>query len=289
MRVVVTGSGGRVGRAIYVRLAREHDVVGLDRLPASEAVRYVGDLCDRALLAAAFRGADAVVHAAALHAPHVGVVADAEFERVNVDGTASVIAAAREAGVRRIVFTSSTAVYGRAAEVAGEARWIDEDVEPMPVTIYHRTKLAAERLLQTAAERDGIDVRVLRMSRCFPEPARLMAVYRLYRGVDARDVAEAHALALTDRGARFGAFVVSGATPFARADLAALHHDAPAILARKAPDLVAAYAARGWPLPRSIDRVYSSARAIGALGWRPRHGFADVLALLDLGLGEVLP
>lgn len=289
MRVVVTGSGGRIGRAIYVRLARDHEVIGLDRLPMSEAVRYVGDICDRALLATAFAGADAVIHVAALHAPHVGVVVDAEFERINVGGTASVIAAAREARIRRIVFTSSTAVYGHAATIAGQARWIDEGAEPMPLTIYHRTKLAAEGLLRAAADEAGMDVRILRMSRCFPEPARLMAAYRLHRGVDARDVAEAHALALTDRGPRLGTFIISGATPFVRADVVALHTHAPAVLARRAPDLVAAYASRGWPLPQSIDRVYSCARAMGELGWRPRHGFAEVLAMLDMGLGEVLP
>jgi nucleoside-diphosphate-sugar epimerase len=181
MRVVVTGSGGRVGRAVVLRLAREHDVIGIDWLPASTATQHVGDICDRRLLVSAFAGAQAVVHVAALHAPHVGVAADAEFERVNVTGTQAVIDAAREAGLLRIVFTSTTALYGREG-------WIDEDTQPRPRTIYHRTKLEAEERLRAAASA-GLQIRILRMSRCFPEPIDLMAAYRLHRGVDARDVA----------------------------------------------------------------------------------------------------
>src|SRR5262245_37449880 len=119
-RVVVTGSGGRVGRAIVRRLAGEHVVIGVDRWPASTAVHHVGDVADRRVLDAACAGADAVIHVAALHAPHVGNVADREFERVNVGGTEAVIAAARDAGIARIVFTSTTALYGRTG-------WIDED------------------------------------------------------------------------------------------------------------------------------------------------------------------
>ena len=102
----------------------------------------------------------------------------------------------RAAGVRRFVFTSTTALYGAASKPRNSAGWVDEDLEPRPETIYHRTKVAAEALLEEAARRGRLAVTVLRMSRCFPEPAPVMAAYRLHRGVDARDVADAHALAL---------------------------------------------------------------------------------------------
>lgn len=160
MRVVVTGSAGRVGRAIVVRLAREHEVIGIDRLPASTAVQHVGDIVDRRVLASAFAGAQAVVHVAALHAPHVGTVPDAEFERVNVEGTAAVIAAARSAGIRRIVFTSTTALYGRANAARGRATWIDEDVEPSPLTIYLRRTPRCSHRCRFAAELGGVDAGV---------------------------------------------------------------------------------------------------------------------------------
>jgi UDP-glucose 4-epimerase len=288
VRVVVTGSGGRIGRAIVRRLAPEHEVVGIDRFPASSAVQHVGDVRDPRILDAAFDGAQAVIHVAALHAPQVGIVPDAAFERVNVEGTEAVISAARRAGVRRIVFTSTTALYGRAVGSTGSATWIDEDVRPGPVTIYHRTKLAAEELLREAAH-DGLEVRILRMSRCFPEPADVMAVYRLHRGIDARDVAAAHVAALVHAGGPHHAWIISGATPFRRSDVPGLATEAPAILRLRAPELVAEYEARGWLLPETIDRVYDPARAMQELAWKPRHGFAEVLAMLDQEHAEVLP
>ena len=288
MKIVVTGASGRVGRAIWVLLARTHDVVGIDRAPSSTA-DVVGDLGDDALLRRAFVGADAIVHTAALHAPHVGVVPDAEFERVNVDGTRRVLDAAVALRVPRIVFTSSTAVYGHAATPASRAGWVDETLEPAPVTIYHRTKLAAETLLRDAALAGGPVVRILRMSRCFPEPAPVMAAYRLHRGVDARDVAHAHALALTHAGAAHATYVISGATPFVHDDVDALAVDAPSVLRRRAPDLVEEFDLRDWPLPRSIDRVYDAGLAARELGWRSRHGVDDVLDAYDAGSPEVLP
>jgi general nucleoside transport system ATP-binding protein len=71
---------------LVVRLARQHQVLGLDRVPSSTA-HWVGDLGDAALLRRALQGVDAVVHTAALHAPQVGLVPDAEFQRINVDAT----------------------------------------------------------------------------------------------------------------------------------------------------------------------------------------------------------
>lgn len=288
MKIVVTGTSGRIGRAIHVRLSREHDVIGIDRAPSSTA-DVVGDLGDDALLRRAFAGAAAIVHTAALHAPHVGLVADAEFERVNVDGTRRVLDAAVAANVPRIVFTSSTAVFGDAATPHDRAGWVDETLVPQPVTIYHRTKLAAEALLRDAAEAGGPVVRILRMSRCFPEPAPLMATYRLHRGVDARDVADAHALALVDAGARHATYVISGATPFRCEDAEALLRAAPSVLRARCPELVEEFELRDWSLPASIDRVYDASLAVRELGWRPHYGFDEPLAMFDAGWPEVLP
>lgn len=281
MRVVITGSSGRVGRAIYVQLARDHDVLGLDRAPSSTADR-VGDITDERWLEQALAGADAVVHVAALHAPQVGHVPEAEFERINVGGTKAVLEAASRRGVPHIVFTSTTALYGTGG-------WVTEQTQPRPRTVYHRTKLAAERLLAEAAAAGGPAVTVLRMSRCFPEPAPVMAVFRLHRGVDARDVAAAHVLALARPRPGHRVLVISGATPFDPGDIAELECDAPAVLRRCAPALVAAFEQRGWSLPASIDRVYSPALAQAELGWQPRHGFDEVLRQLDAQSPEVLP
>ena len=89
-------------------------------------------------------------------------------------------------------------------------------------------------------------------------------------------------------GPGFRRYVISGATPFLPEDATRLSEDAPAVLAQRAPALAAAFAARGWQLPRTVDRVYDSRRAQAELGWRPRYGFEEVLAELDRGSPEVL-
>jgi UDP-glucose 4-epimerase len=288
MNILITGTAGRVGRAIHVRLSPFHTVFGIDKSPAS-TVDIVGDIRNEAILSEACKGVDAIIHTAALHAPHVGIVPDAEFERVNVEATQSLINTALLSGVPRIVFTSTTALYGSASRLQNKAAWIDETTEPQPMSIYHRTKLAAEALFHAASEERGVTTRIIRMSRCFPEAAPEMAWYRLSRGVDARDVAEAHALALVNDGAKAQTYIVSGATPFLPEDAEELFVNAHGVLSRRAPELVRAFADRGWALPTTIDRVYDSAKAQRELGWKPRYGYKDVVFLLDQGLSEVLP
>ena len=84
-------------------------------------------------------------------------------------------------------------------------------------------------------------------------------------------------------------YVVSGATPFLPEDAAELAIAAPAVIQRRAPQLVAAFAARGWELPARIDRVYVPTLAMRELGWTPRHGFEEVLRQFDDESAEVLP
>jgi UDP-glucose 4-epimerase len=288
MKVLLTGASGRVGRAVAVRLRREHHVIGFDQVPSS-TTDVVASLADESALRAALRGAQAVIHTAGLHAPHVGHHPDSVFEDINVQGTMTLLRLALEAGVGRFVYTSTTALYGAASNQAGPAAWITEETVPQPLTIYHRTKLAAEHALLSVAQRSPVAVTVLRMSRCFPEPAPVMAAYRLHRGVDVRDVAEAHALAMVGSAPGFRKCVISGPTPFTAQDMAELWSDAPAVFARRAPDIVAAFARRGWTLPRSVDRVYASSRAAAELNWHPRFGFDEVLAEFDRGSSEVLP
>jgi nucleoside-diphosphate-sugar epimerase len=205
---------------------------------------------------------------------------------VNVEATRQLAEIARARGVRRLIFTSTTALYGNAI-VPGSCAWINEDVCPEPRTVYHHTKLAAECILEKLSC-PSFQVRVIRMSRCFPEPAPLMAAYRLHRGVDARDVADTHRLAIIHSGPAFRCFLVSARTPFRAEDCALLAENAPAVINVKAPELASAFAARSWGLPTRIDRIYDSTRAQHELGWKPRFGFEEILADLDRGSSEVL-
>ena len=274
MRILVTGAAGLIGSAVAARLAREHEVVGLDLVPG-EQVQLVADCLDVAEWRHRAGAADAIVHTAALHAPHVGKRSDADFRRVNVEATAKLLDFALDAGASRFVLTSTTSLYGHALEGEGRAVWVDEQLEPRPRDTYDETKLEAEQLLASAG--GAMTVTSLRMSRCFPETAVEMAWYRLYRGVDRRDVAEAHALALSRQGTP-KIYIVSAATPFEREDCDQLFRDAPVVIEKRCPGLIARMAARGWQPPQSIDRVYSATLARDELGVVPRHGIESCLA-----------
>jgi nucleoside-diphosphate-sugar epimerase len=243
-------------------------VVGLDLRPGPH-VHAIADCNDVSDWGPVIGVIDAVVHTAALHAPHVGSFSDAEFRRVNVDATKRLLEHALTVGASHFVLTSTTSLYGHALEAERQAAWINEGVEPEPRDIYDVTKLEAERAVESACS--SLVVTSLRMSRCFPEPAEAMAWYRLYRSVDRRDVAEAHALALKRTGPP-ACFVVSAATPFEHEDAGELLTDAPAVISRRCPGVIERMAAKGWSAPHSIGRVYDCRLAIDQLGYSPRYG-----------------
>ncbi|MFC5064525.1 NAD-dependent epimerase/dehydratase family protein [Actinomycetospora atypica] len=300
-RWLVTGSSGHLGEAL-VRVLRERGgtVAGLDVAP-SPTTDHVASVTDRAALADATAGVDHVLHTATLHKPHVGTHSRQAFVDVNVTGTLAVLDAARDAGVRSVVVTSSTSAFGRALTPApGEpAAWITEDVAHRIRNVYGATKTAAEDLAELAAA-DGLPVVVLRTSRFFPEPddrdeararyddANLKAVEYLYRRVAIDDVVDAHLLAAARAPALgFARFVVSATTPFVEADREELGRDAPAVVARLFPELSRRFAERGWMVPPALDRVYVNTRARTELGWSPRWDF-PAAAGLALAEGHVL-
>lgn len=268
----MTGSSGRVGAAVAVALtAAGWSVRGVDRAPGGRT-SVIGDLRDPRVRRAALRESQVVVHAAALHAPHVGRVDDREFHAVNVGATEALLEEAERTGVQRVVYISSTSVYGHALIPTDRAVWVDEGLEPRPRDIYDETKLAAERLVASAASSSA----VLRIARCFPEPLPLLASHLLHRAVGLTDVAAATAR-VAEQDAATGTFNIAGPYPFTRADCPALHHDAATVIAERLPDVAAAFHARNWPLPRTLDRVYDSGAAAAAFGYRPVHGIQQML------------
>jgi nucleoside-diphosphate-sugar epimerase len=273
VRVLVTGSSGRIGGAVAARLALRHAVTGVDLVPGALTTE-IADVADTGRIAALLPGVDAVVHTASLHVPDLARRSAADFRAVNVAATGRLLEAAGAAGVARFVYTSTTSLYGDAMlPEAGEAVWVTESLPPRPRDVYDETKLAAEEACRAAA-RAGLACVALRMSRCFPEDPRLVAAYRLHRGVDAEDVAQAHELALAAPAAGFGVFNVSAPTPFLRGDCRRLFEDAAAVVRERLPWAAEEFARRGWQLPPSIDRVYVVERAIEALGYRPQQDLA---------------
>lgn len=295
MKVLVTGSSGHLGEAL-MRSLDDHEVRGLDVLP-SPFTHHVASIGDRAAVREAMRGADVVVHTATLHKPHVATHDKEAFVEVNVRGTLILLEEALAAGAA-FVFTSTTSTFGRAlAPPPGEpAAWITEDVTPIPKNIYGVTKVAAESLCELFHRSHGLPVIILKTSRFFPEEDDDAGVARayhpdnakvnelLYRRADIADMVLAHRCAMAKaRALGFGRYIVSAPTPFGPQDLAALRTDAPAVVRRVAPDFDAEYTKRGWSMFPSIDRVYSSRRAMEELGWRPRWDFAHALACLRAG------
>ena len=271
--------------------------VGLDVLP-SPWTTIVGSVADRAVVRRAVAGADAVLHAATLHKPHVASHARQNFVDTNITGTLNLLEEAVAAGVGRFVFTSSTTTFGRALTppAGAPAAWITEDVVPVPKNVYGATKVAAEDLCELVHRDHGLPCVVLRTSRFFPESDDRDAVRAaygdlnlkvnelLYRRVDLEDVVSAHRLAL-DRAPEIGfaRLIVSATTPFTRADLGELGADAPAVVRRRCPAFAAVYAARGWRMFPALDRVYVNDRARALLGWAPRYDFGTALAALAAG------
>ncbi|MEU4626313.1 NAD(P)-dependent oxidoreductase [Actinoplanes sp. NPDC023801] len=270
----VTGTSGRVGATIAAALHADGLFIrGVDRAPG-RWTSLLGDLRDPVVRRAALRQSDLLVHAAALHAPHVGRVDPREFRAVNVDATEALLEEADRVGVRQIAYISSTSVHGHALIPAKQAVWVDEALEPRPRDIYDETKLAAERLVSSAAT----PAVTLRIARCFPKPLPVLATHLLHRAVALDDVATA-AVRIAEQHAITGTFNIAGPYPFTRADCSALHHDAAGLIAARLPEVASAFRERNWPLPRTLDRVYDSHAAAEAFGYSPIHGIHQLLRL----------
>ncbi|MEJ2535366.1 MAG: NAD-dependent epimerase/dehydratase family protein [Gammaproteobacteria bacterium] len=157
LRILVTGGGGFIGNWVC-RLLRERgdEAVGFQRHD-SELLRrlgieqYRGDLLDAEAVVAAARGCHAVIHTAG-KAGAWG--AEADYQAVNVSGTEHVLAACRQAGVQRLVFTSSPSVVHGGGDIEGG----DESL-PYPdhfAAPYPRTKALAEQRVMAANGTDGL-------------------------------------------------------------------------------------------------------------------------------------
>jgi UDP-glucose 4-epimerase len=170
---VVTGGAGFIGSNIVTRLVAEgQDVRVVDDLSTghrenlaavAEDVRFFeGSVCDSDLLATAFDGADYVLHQAALASVPRSVEDPVGTGRVNVEGTLRVFLAARDAGVKRVVFASSSSVYGDVPTLPKR-----EDMAPQPMSPYAVGKLTGEHYASVCRQVFGTEITCLRYFNVF--------------------------------------------------------------------------------------------------------------------------
>jgi nucleoside-diphosphate-sugar epimerase len=272
MKILVTGATGKVGSRLAKRLARRGDhIVALVRDAARAAALQqagielaTGDLLDRASLATAVRGVDAVVHCAAFFRGATPEQAVA----VNDLGTQHLATAAREAWVKRFVFTSTGLVYGSMG-----GRLAREDDPCAPAAAYPASKLAAETFLLGL---DGLDVRVLRLPFVYGDgdPHIAEATTFMHRFPPTFRMSIGHHIDVAQAVAR----ILDAPSPA---------HHIYNVVDDEAPDLATLFASVGMAAPdgteperaRAFDALMDGRRIRTDLGFAPTFPrFADALA-----------
>jgi nucleoside-diphosphate-sugar epimerase len=173
MRYLVTGGAGFIGSNLVDELVRRgQDVVVLDDLSSGKeenlaAVRAkidlrIGSITDLAAVRSACNGVDYVIHLAARTSVPRSVADPLETNHINIDGTLNVLVAARDAKLRRFVFSASSSAYGESAELPKT-----ETMPASPISPYGVTKLAGEVYAQVFGRAYGLENTSLRYFNVF--------------------------------------------------------------------------------------------------------------------------
>jgi len=273
VRVVVTGSSGKAGRAAVATLLEHgHDVRAVDLVaPADETAPFTAaDVTDFGQTVECLSGTNAVVHLAAIPAP--GLCTEAATFRTNIVSTYNVFEAARVLGLDRVVWASSETILGLPFEREPPAYApIDEDHPPFAESSYALSKLAGEELARQFHRWTGTPHVGLRFSNImepgdyerFPsfwDDARLRR-WNLWCYVDVRDVAESCRLAL---GADLGAdhFIIAAADTV-------MNRPSRELMSEVFPDVPYK------PTTGEYDTLLSIEKARRLLGYEPRHSWRD--------------
>ncbi|MCB2206002.1 NAD-dependent epimerase/dehydratase family protein [bacterium] len=166
----VTGASGYIGRHVVRTLldagvrvragVRKHGSrKALQSLDSCDIVEI--DICDRHSLSAVFQGVQHVYHFAAAVTSRAS---EEELTRINVEGTRNVWSCAAEAGAKKALYCSSTAVYGLLAHNGGE---VGEEVAPRAVERYGRSKLRGEQAAMEISASSGLETVVIRPTAVF--------------------------------------------------------------------------------------------------------------------------
>lgn len=170
---LVTGGGGFIGSHLVRALVRTGAQVRVLDSDPTGARTHLGDLCgefewidgdvrDAELMARACRGVAVIFHLAALASVPYSIAHPAETHETNVTGTLNTLLAARDAGVRRVIVSSSCAVYGDSPVTPKSER-----LPPAPVSPYGAQKLAAEGYCQAFTSAYGLETTALRYFNVF--------------------------------------------------------------------------------------------------------------------------
>lgn len=279
MRIVVTGSSGRLGRALLEQLRGGHDVLAFDRVPPQDprGVRVrLGDHLDLGQVAGAIRGADLVIHLSAVTYP--GLYGEEVQFASNVTGAFNVAEAAALLRIPKLVFAGSPSPLGfMAPRDTFRISYlpVDEDHPLMPHNAYGLSKLVTEEILKAWQRRTGASAVMVRP--CYiltPEEwkergqPRLddprQASGNLFNYVDVRDAAQAFRLAAETDLPGYHVFFAGAPDALAREPLAVL-------LPRYYPGTEKLAAGLTGTLP-----AISNARAEKILGYRPRFSWREL-------------
>ena len=300
--VLVTGGSGYFGSLLVSRLLEQNENVRVfDVSPPDDLrVTYVpGDIRDAAAVHRACAGVDTVFHCVA----QVPVAKDRDlFWSVNRDGTQNLLRAAFETGVRKVVYISSSAVFGVPRRLP-----ITEETRPRPVEPYGTAKYAGEVLCREAADA-GLDVTIVRprtimghgrlgiMQLLFEWIREGRNVFVLGRGdnryqfVHAEDLAEACVRAARRPGPAVYNIGAEGFGTMRETLESLITHAGTGSRVRSLPRRLATFAMRltgtlgmtplapyHW-LVYGRDVYFDVSRAKRELGWQPRWGYADMFA-----------
>ena len=273
MRVLVTGGSGKAGRWV-VRGLRDagHRVLNVDVVHDGSAHGewVLADLTDLGQCLEVVRGADAVVHLAAIPAPDIRPAG--ETFRNNAMSTYNVFAAAVDRAVSRVVWASSETVLGLPFDTPPAFAPIDETHPARPETSYALSKLAGETMADQLARQSGIPFLGLRISNIM-EPgdyARFeswqhdaqVRRWNLWGYVDARDVAAAVARGLeADLNGAEVAIIAAGDT--------CMRRPSAELLAEVFPSVPLRHSVSGRETLLSIERARS------LLGYEPAYSWLD--------------
>lgn len=148
---LITGGAGFIGTNLTERLIQDGErVIVVDDLSSGKRERlpldvdfHQLDVCETEKLTSLMKGVDRVVHLAALPRVQFSIEHPFEAQRANVDGTLSVLEAARKAGVKRVVYAASSSAYGDQ-----EVMPLTEDMPPMPKSPYGLHKYYGEVMMK---------------------------------------------------------------------------------------------------------------------------------------------